>query len=165
LFHPEKFVQAASAILHDRGILITSTPNGVFRRRNQSGKPINPFHVNEFTLEELTSLLTPHFERLSIYGHWLTHEGKLRKLRARQLFEQLCESYYHPSSRAWRFIRRMLGKNVTGPPVSTAGSDSFTGDFVILPLEAQPFPWAATTLIAVCEKTAASSAHPSRQST
>ena len=108
--------------------------------------------MNEFTLTEFSALLSSHFQRTNYYGHWLTHEGKLRKLRAKQLFEQLCDTYYHPASRAWRSIKRMTGKKTAPPPRHHIEANSFTGDYVIYPLEPQRIPWPATTLIAVCEK-------------
>ena len=87
-----------------------------------------------------------------MYGHWLTHAGMLRKMRARELFEQLCESYYNPTSRIGRVIKRAVGKKIIGPPRFTAAADSFPDDYVIRPLKSSEFRWAPTVLIAVCEK-------------
>ena len=86
-----------------------------------------------------------------MYGQWLTHDGMLRKARAREIFEQLCESYYNPMCRLGRVVKRLAGKKVVGPPRFTAGMDSFSGDYVIRPLEAEAFRWAPTVLIVICE--------------
>jgi SAM-dependent methyltransferase len=153
LLHPERLVSGAAEILRQAaGPFIVSTPNGEISVLDKTGNLLNLFHIKEFTEEELRSLLSPHFSRISIYGQWLTHDGMLRKLRARELFEQLCESYYSPAIRAGRLIKRIAGKKVAPPPRFTAGADSYAGDYVIRPLEAGAFRWAPAVLIAVCEK-------------
>ena len=149
--HPERLVSGAAMVLPKGGTLITSTPNGAISDLDEKGRPANRFHIKEFTTEELTSLLLPHFQ-LSMHGQWLTFDGMLRKTRARELFDQLCEAYYNPSSRLGRMVKWLLGKKVTGPPQFTAGADSFSGDYVIHPLEANAFRWEPTVLIAVCAK-------------
>lgn len=153
LQHPERLISGAAAILsHTGGTFITSTPNGAISDFDEYGKLANEFHVKEFTLEELRSILSPHFERMSMYGQWLTHGGMLRKVRSRELFEQLCEAYYNPMSRLGRIIKRMFGRKMVGPPRFTAGQDHFPGDHMIRPLEDEAFRWAPTVLISVCEK-------------
>ena len=150
--HPEKLVSGVAAILQSGGILITSTPNGAISALDKHGKLLNAFHVKEFTQDEFRSLLSPHFDQLAMYGQWLTHGGVLRKLRARELWEQLCEAYFNPMSRLGRMMKRVLGKQVAGPPRLTSGADAFVGDHVIHPLELEVFRWAPEVLIAVCEK-------------
>lgn len=152
LHHPEQLLSGIAAILPKaEGMLITSTPNGAISDLDKNGKLINIFHVKEFTLEEFRSLLSPYFQQLSMHGQWLTHSGKLRKARAEELFSQLCESYYNPMSRFGRLIKRVAGKNVSGPPRFTAGMDSYTGDHEIQPSEDVRFQWPPSVLIAVCK--------------
>ena len=152
LLRPELLAKGVAAILQAGGTLITSTPNGAISDLDEHGKPMNIFHVKEFKADELKSLLSPYFERITLYGQWLTHAGMLRRTRARELFEQLCETYYNPMSRIGRMIKRCAGKKVAGPPRYNGGSDSFAGDYVIWPLEAAVFRWSPAVLIAVCEK-------------
>ena len=149
LHHPERLVSGAAMVLTKGGLLITSTPNGAISKLDNNGRPTNPFHIKEFTAEEFISLLLPHFQA-SMFGQWLTHDGMLRQTRARELFEQLCEAYYNPSSRLGRMLKRLLGKKVAGPPQFTGAADLFSGDYVIRPLEAKAFRWEPTVLIAVC---------------
>jgi 2-polyprenyl-3-methyl-5-hydroxy-6-metoxy-1,4-benzoquinol methylase len=151
LDNPAQLVKGASRLLTKDGIFITSTPNGAITSKDVSGKPTNIFHVKEFTAEELASLLLPHF-KFEMYGQWLTNDGMLRQVRARELFEQLCEAYYNPSSRLGRIVKRLLGGKVAAPPQYTGAADSFSGDYVIRPLETKSFHWPATVLIAVCTK-------------
>ena len=151
LHKPAELVKGASRLLTKEGVFITSTPNGAITSKDAGGKPTNIFHVKEFTAEELASLLLPHF-RFEMYGQWLTNDGMLRQVRARELFEQLCEAYYNPLSRLGRMIKRLLGKKVLAPPKYSGAADSFSGDYVILPLQTKAFQWPPTVLIAVCTK-------------
>jgi len=151
LRHPAKLVSGAAKLLGKGGRFITSTPNGAISTLDARGQPMNPFHFKEFTLEELTSLLAPYF-RVSIYGQWLTHQGMLRQLRSRELFEQLCEAYYNPFSRLGRVVKKVLGKQTAQPPLYTGNADAFSGDYAIHPLETKPYRWEPTTLVAICER-------------
>lgn len=151
LQHPKLLVRGVATILSENGKFITSTPNGGITV-DKIGRPANVFHIRELTTDELRSLLSPYFANVSMYGQWLTHGGLLRKQRAKELFEQLCESYYNPMSRVGRTFKRALGKKVARPPRFTAGADSVVGDHVIHPLRSGGFPWAPAVLMAVCEK-------------
>src|SRR5581483_9203966 len=80
--NPERLVAGASKLLPS-GTFITSTPNGEISTFID-GKLANEFHVKEFTATEFVDLLTPYFQDVRLFGQWLTPEGKLRKLRAKQ---------------------------------------------------------------------------------
>jgi 2-polyprenyl-3-methyl-5-hydroxy-6-metoxy-1,4-benzoquinol methylase len=151
LHNPQRLVAGAESILQS-GVLITSTPNGAISKVDESGNPSNKFHVKEFTAQELADILRAKFATVTLYGQWLTPAGKLRKLRARELFDQLNESYYNPMNRCGRIIKRLVGKRSLGPPKFTAEADSFYEDYVIQPINEITFPWQPTTLIAICEK-------------
>jgi len=153
--HPELLVAGAAAILSSvSGTYITSTPNGAISERGADGRPLNQHHVEEYTIEQLLSLVHPHFAQVTVHGQWLTHSGKLRKLRARELFDQLCEAYYNPMSRVGRLIKRLAGRQVVGPPMLTAGQDHYPGDHRICPFDSGAFIWPPEVLIAVCEQSA-----------
>jgi SAM-dependent methyltransferase len=51
-------------VLRRGGRLVLSTPNRAFRESN------NPFHIQEFTADELRSLLCEVFGAVTIYGQW-----------------------------------------------------------------------------------------------
>lgn len=152
LRQPEKLVNGVTNILEGGGVFITSTPNGAVSEVDENGRLVNEFHIKEFTIEEFRALLSPHFSPISMYGQWLTHSGALRKLRGRELFEQLCEAYFNPMSRLGRLIKRMAGRKIASPPRLTTGQDAFVGDYVIRPFEFDGFRWAPGVLISVCEK-------------
>jgi SAM-dependent methyltransferase len=149
--HPESFLRCAAARLsRPAGILITSTPNGQISDHDAGGKPCNPFHVREFTAEELVELLKPHFQRIQLFGQWQTFDGRLRVLREKQMHDQFCEAYFNPSARLGRVMKKMLGKPIAPPPQFTAPGESYSWDFTIAPLEDKPFRWPPTVLLAVC---------------
>ncbi len=55
LRHPDRLVSGVAAILAGGGTFITSTPNGANSVLDENGKPVNRFHVKEFTAGELTT--------------------------------------------------------------------------------------------------------------
>src|SRR4030095_10099409 len=70
-FETVEHVPDASALLHalrrvlrPGGKLVLSTPNRAFRQS------ANPFHVQEFTADELCALLCSFFEEVRIYGQY-----------------------------------------------------------------------------------------------
>ncbi|MFC2154015.1 class I SAM-dependent methyltransferase [Candidatus Altiarchaeota archaeon] len=67
LEHPEKMLAGVRRVLKNGGVLILSTPNKKSFRQID-GKPINPFHIREFTKEELEGMLKEHFSEVEFYG-------------------------------------------------------------------------------------------------
>ncbi len=67
---PEAFVAEAARVLCDDGILICSTPNRVVRnpRLPLSGRPLNPWHLREWSPEEFHDVLSAGFDRVELYG-------------------------------------------------------------------------------------------------
>jgi hypothetical protein len=152
ILHPEKFICRASGLLEPDGALVISAVNGAIGDYDCYGKPKYQFHHKLFCVDSLGKLLSSHFNSLLLYGQWLTHQGMLRKRRSRQSFEHLCEIYYNPAIKLGRCIKRALGKKVLPPPAFHGASDSFDGDYIIHPLNAQEFPWEPETLIVVASR-------------
>lgn len=67
LEEPEAFVQELRRVLHPTGVLVLSTPNAL-HTKPVNGKPVNPFHVREFTPDELRQLLSEHFRHVALKG-------------------------------------------------------------------------------------------------
>jgi SAM-dependent methyltransferase len=63
----EAFVAELRRVLEPSGILVLSTPNALVTQP-VDGKPRNPFHVREFTPDELRGLLGRHFGRVELLG-------------------------------------------------------------------------------------------------
>src|SRR3954470_23713777 len=134
LAEPLKFMDAAKSTLAPGGMLITSTPNGELVKTDEHGKPLYQYQHRTYSIEEFKSLLAAFFTDVSLYGHWLTHQGRLRNLRAQELFAQLVEAYYNPFARAGRAMKRMAGKTSEDAPIFRGGADSYAGDYLIAPL-------------------------------
>jgi SAM-dependent methyltransferase len=60
---PERFLGELARVLRPSGLAILSTPNALTHRG-----PRNPFHVHEFTPEELRTLLGHHFAFVVLAG-------------------------------------------------------------------------------------------------
>lgn len=65
--HDVVFMQETKRVLRHDGLLVLSTPNGM-HQRSQDGKPANPFHVREYTPENLQILLGRHFDSVTVLG-------------------------------------------------------------------------------------------------
>jgi 2-polyprenyl-3-methyl-5-hydroxy-6-metoxy-1,4-benzoquinol methylase len=149
---PEHFVRWAAAALAPGGSFIVSAPNGDLVQKDEHGKPLYTFQHHAFNAESLRALLARHFVHIEMHGQWLTHEGKLRQLRARQHYDALCELYYNPLAKIGRVLKRLKGRPASELPPFRGAVDSYAGDHQIEPLAAKPFPWDPATLIAVCNQ-------------
>ncbi len=67
LHEPERFLGELRRVLRTDGLLVLSTPNALYTKP-VAGKPANPFHVKEFSPEELHDLLRPHFKNVQLLG-------------------------------------------------------------------------------------------------
>lgn len=61
-----RFLSACKEVLRKDGFLVCSTPNSLVTL-SDSGKPLNPFHVYEFTVREFHDLLSGYFKNVTIY--------------------------------------------------------------------------------------------------
>lgn len=58
-----EYLRKLISLLKDKGILVISTPNGRIQSYNE-----NPYHYKEYTDRELSSLLSPFFHSIKLYG-------------------------------------------------------------------------------------------------
>lgn len=72
----ERFVSELRRVLRSGGVAIMSTPNALYTKP-VNGKPINPFHVYEFTPDEFRALLGKHFSSVELYGQRVTHRYRI----------------------------------------------------------------------------------------
>jgi len=82
---PEGFLREAARVLRKDGILICSTPNRTVRNPGLplSGRPLNPWHLREWTPEEFRALLSLSFGEVELFGQQPQSDGFTR------LFERL----------------------------------------------------------------------------
>lgn len=67
LHEPERFLAEVYRVLAPQGVLLLSTPNALYTRP-VNGKPANPFHIKEFTPDELNELLRRYFRNVQLLG-------------------------------------------------------------------------------------------------
>jgi SAM-dependent methyltransferase len=68
--NPEAFLREVARVLREGGTFICSTPNRVVRNPSLqlSGRPLNPWHLREWTPDEFASLLGTRFETTTLFG-------------------------------------------------------------------------------------------------
>jgi SAM-dependent methyltransferase len=155
LSEPDRFLSESVRLLTRDGVLAIAVPNARTVALSPDGNSAYPYHHRLYGEEDLRRTAGRYFPRVHLFGQWRTHQGRLRVVRAQQLFDQLCELYFNPIARIGRALRKSLGKAVMPPPELHL-TDSFEGDHAIAPIEADPFPWPPETLIAVCSREASS---------
>lgn len=80
--HPVKNMSEIRRVLKKGGILLLGTPNKEVSSPGQEKSP-NPFHIKEFTYEELESLLKKHFRNVHIFENTLESQiSQGRKMKA-----------------------------------------------------------------------------------
>lgn len=66
----KEFVAELARILTSTGVVLLSTPNALYTEP-VDGRPRNPFHVFEYTPDELLDEVRPWFEHIELYGQQL----------------------------------------------------------------------------------------------
>lgn len=81
---PEKVLNNYYRVLKESGILLLSTPNGLYEREDVNGRPYNSHHVCSYTPKELHNMvLNSGFSEVQMYGQGPIYGfvmGYLRKL-------------------------------------------------------------------------------------
>jgi 2-polyprenyl-3-methyl-5-hydroxy-6-metoxy-1,4-benzoquinol methylase len=151
LKNPTRFLAELRQVLKSGGTLVVSSPNGDLTERDHEGRIKNPYHIREFTEDELRQMLGQFFTSIELYGQWRTPEMLARIAKEKQLFELLCELYYSPFARIWRSFRKLIGKKCAPPPAYSGDWGCFARDWLIRPL-AEPLllPWPPDVILAVC---------------
>lgn len=62
-----RYLGGAARVLKPGSVAVFSTPNGRVRVA-PGARPWNPFHVREFSPDELKALLSPYFRSMEVYG-------------------------------------------------------------------------------------------------
>ena len=131
------FVHRVSELLACAGNFVVSTPNKLLSIQ-QNGRPLNPFHVREFSVDEFHDLLTEHFAGVTIMGQRWT-------AALTGLYRTSYPSWSNPMMRIGRYLQRLRGRN-TDSALNITAIPLTEADFVITDTD----PASAPTLIAVC---------------
>ncbi len=70
---PRDLLKAVTGILASGGTFLTSSPDRLATPPFINGKPANPFHVNEWTLEEFESLMREYFNEVVMHVQVRSH--------------------------------------------------------------------------------------------
>jgi len=82
--HPENFLARCTQVMNDQGLLLVSTPNvAAVGRPSKNGKPVNTYHIREYTYSEFFDLLRLYFRDVAIYyqvksRNYLLYEDTVR---------------------------------------------------------------------------------------
>lgn len=144
---PRKLISSARKSLASDGVFICSSPNGELTKLDSVGRPVNKFHVQEYTREQLIAMLSSEFSEIEMFGQYLNYEGQARHRVKREKFQRICNRYYNPIRRAWRFLRETASIEIESKPEYIF--DTIIGDYSILPYEDTAFGQKPAMLIAV----------------
>ncbi len=143
-----KFLSEIKRILKPAGLLILSTPNAHFTKP-VSGQPTNPFHVFEYTTEELKSELENYFTLKEFVGQTLDSSFKIspfqheQKLLPKDFATQIKLSAYRAFNKIPVGLRENLSQAIWKKPFYPTGRDyNFTAETIRF----------APVLVAVCQK-------------
>lgn len=144
VYDPEMVIAKMQALLAINGTLILSTPNKLTQSYVE-----NPYHIKEFTSEELSSLLSKQFNRVKMYG--LTGSKQVSRFESekkKRVSQILSLDIFNLRALLPRSVKQILFDFVTNRMRSQETSKSFTlSDFTI-----KPYAQNALDLIAVCSK-------------
>jgi SAM-dependent methyltransferase len=104
------YLSEVGRVLSGGGIAVFTTPNAVLRL-DPGMPPWNPFHVREFTPDELKATLTPWFGTVQVaglFGIAELHETELRRLLASREGARKRAAARSPSLRMRAAVRRLL---------------------------------------------------------
>jgi len=100
----DRFVSEIARVLTDSGILILSTPNAN-HTKPIDGRPTNPFHIHEYTPDELSSELGKHFVSVQLMGQVLDSNFRVPPLWDEQ--EALAANGGRSRVLAWRALAKL----------------------------------------------------------
>lgn len=109
---PERFLARCAEILTKDGVLVLSTPNAAALGRPHHGKPINRFHIREYTRQELVDILGKYFREVTIY-----YQNKSKLLELHEDMARFVNYAYKmsPIMRLSLWLRRTLQRSGHDP--------------------------------------------------
>lgn len=140
LRNPERFFDAVRRGLGKEGVFLVSCPN------DEKLGDHNPYHLQSWTAASFGALLGRYFESVVVLGQVLTPTAKAHAEFGRYLDDQLGVLRSQPWSRAWRLVRRLLGRPSLPPRPDWTNLVPGQHDYWFVP-ETGP---SAMSLLAIC---------------
>ncbi len=114
-----RYLAEIRRVLRPEGTALLSTPNRLVYS-HAAGKPLNPYHVREYSLAELRQVLAPHFSEVEIWGEFEDKELQVTKAHVHRW-----RLLWHSLDR-WgvrRFLPSRLKRNILATAVKASGGD------------------------------------------
>ena len=143
-------LRECTRVLRNEGILICSTPN----RDTHYALCMSPYHVYEYSLDDLSSALIAHYEQVAMAGQHYVNADDVEKYKMKDLAATLAGSalFYAPFGSG---IKQLLAKRVMPESRRIAFRDDFQRaadpKFEVVPLDSKPGQVPAT-LVAVARR-------------
>jgi 2-polyprenyl-3-methyl-5-hydroxy-6-metoxy-1,4-benzoquinol methylase len=101
LQQPEAFLGEVQRVLRLGGLFFLSTPNALITKP-ENGIPKNPYHVKEYTPEELQNLLSKYFEVVAVFGQSVS-----KKYKGNFFWNPKTTRFFSPKFYVWILLHRM----------------------------------------------------------
>lgn len=101
LTNPELFLKRVRDVLQADGLFFVSTPNALITKPI-NGIPSNPYHVKEYTPDELLLLLSSFFRVVEVYGQFVSKDFKVNYYWNPEPLRRFNPKYY-----LWAILNRI----------------------------------------------------------
>lgn len=118
LQNPERFLCRVTEVISDNGKFLCSSPDlrGPYKKL-ENGRTDNPYHVNEWAVDEFEAMLTRFFEKVDMHQQVQSFAAFQRRKAASQLNDFLAHLWSSPLRRTIRGFSRIAGKRYKWPAI------------------------------------------------
>ena len=100
---PKNFLSEIARVLQPDGLFFISTPNALITKP-VNGIPKNPFHIKEFTPDELHAVLSEHFQVISMFGQTVANDFPINFF-----WNPKPTKFINPKYYLWAILHRVSG--------------------------------------------------------
>ncbi|MBA7635972.1 2-methoxy-6-polyprenyl-1,4-benzoquinol methylase [subsurface metagenome] len=128
LQHVNLFLKETKRVLKENGLLIITTPNKNFSSPGLK-KPVNLYHIKEYSLSELKDILNKFYQKFEIYGLQLDCDSLNRIKTYRRGFRYrlgIRIGQLEIFRKIFRFIPNRLKHILAGVPTITRSYDNYS---------------------------------------
>ena len=119
---PEKFLARAAAIMAPGGVFLCSTPDKRVSGDPPGSAPSNPYHVQEWHVDEFVALLQKYFAKVEVYLQVRSHASLMRVHMARALHYW---RFWSPLLYVLRVAKRIHARLTTTPQIWHLGQEDY----------------------------------------